>query len=200
LAWNDWVSWDGIEYPFIPMASRTKWLEPHHMVSITDRYARDKTDSLQHAFFNGQGYASLENLWGHWYGTSDHDAETIRRITSIERAFASNAHLRHQAAGAVVDAGVDHLAVARGGLGADAFGCLQHDHFAAGLGQPPRDRKADHPGSNDDAIYLVHVRFKSGNLARVEVVAAFRLLSFRSGVMPEQPLGLSRHTPLASPR
>src|SRR5271154_4130157 len=36
LAWNDWVTWDGKPYPFVPMVSRTKWLEPRHTVNITD--------------------------------------------------------------------------------------------------------------------------------------------------------------------
>ncbi|MBV9342470.1 MAG: SUMF1/EgtB/PvdO family nonheme iron enzyme [Acidobacteria bacterium] len=90
VAWNDWVAWEGKEYPFVPMVSRSKWLEPRHSVEVTDRFTRDKTDSLQHAFFNGQGYASLENLWGFWYGTSDHDAEAILRFTRIERTFAEN--------------------------------------------------------------------------------------------------------------
>ncbi len=60
------------------------------MVNVTDRFTRDKTDSLQHAFFNGQGYATLDNLWGFWYGTMPHDAEAILRFTRIERAFADN--------------------------------------------------------------------------------------------------------------
>jgi len=90
LAWNDWVAWEGKEYPFVPMVSRTKWLEPRHTVNVTDRFTRDKTDSLQHAFFNGQGYATLEDLWGFWYGTTDHDAEAILRFTRIERTFADN--------------------------------------------------------------------------------------------------------------
>jgi gamma-glutamyl hercynylcysteine S-oxide synthase len=90
LAWNDWVSWDDKVYPFIPMVSRSKWLYPNHAVNVADRYARDKTDTLQHAFFNGQGYASLENLWGHWYPASPRDAEAIKRFTRIERVFAEN--------------------------------------------------------------------------------------------------------------
>jgi iron(II)-dependent oxidoreductase len=90
IAWNDWVAWEGQPYPFVPMVSRSKWLESRHMVNVTDRFTRDKTDSLQHAFFNGQGYASLENLWGFWYGTSEHDAEAILRFTRIERTFADN--------------------------------------------------------------------------------------------------------------
>jgi formylglycine-generating enzyme required for sulfatase activity len=90
VAWNDWVAWEGQPYPFIPMVSRSKWLEPRHVVDVSDRFTRDKTDSLQHAFFNGQGYASLENLWGFWYGTTEHDAEAILRFTRIERTFSDN--------------------------------------------------------------------------------------------------------------
>jgi gamma-glutamyl hercynylcysteine S-oxide synthase len=90
ISWNDWVTWEGKEYPFVPMVSKTKWWEPRHMVSVTDRFTRDKTDSLQHAFFNGQGYATLENLWGFWYPTIPHDAEAILRFTRIERTFVEN--------------------------------------------------------------------------------------------------------------
>ncbi|HEX3820117.1 MAG TPA: SUMF1/EgtB/PvdO family nonheme iron enzyme, partial [Candidatus Sulfotelmatobacter sp.] len=89
ISWNDWVTWEGKPYPFIPMVSKDKWMEPRHMVNVTDRFTRDKTDSLQHAFFNGQGYATLENLWGFWYGNTPHDAEAILRITRIERAMAT---------------------------------------------------------------------------------------------------------------
>lgn len=87
ISWNDWVTWEGKPYPFIPMVSKDKWMEPRHMVNVTDRFTRDKTDSLQHAFFNGQGYATLENLWGFWYGDTPHDAEAILRFTRIERAM-----------------------------------------------------------------------------------------------------------------
>jgi gamma-glutamyl hercynylcysteine S-oxide synthase len=90
LGWNDWVTWEGKEYPFVPMVSKTRWLEPRHAASVTDRFTRDKTDSLQHAFFNGEGYATLENLWGFWYGTNPNDAEAILRFTRIERAMADN--------------------------------------------------------------------------------------------------------------
>jgi formylglycine-generating enzyme required for sulfatase activity len=88
ISWNDWVTWETIPYPAVPMVSEAKLLEPAHMTEVTDRYTRDKTDSLQHAFFNGQGYALLENLWGYWAGFSDRDAETVLRTTRIERAFA----------------------------------------------------------------------------------------------------------------
>ena len=88
LSWNDWVTWEGKPYPFIPMVSKNKWMEPRHLANVTDRFTRDKTDSLQHAFFNGQGYASLENIWGFWYPNSPHDSEAILRFTRIERTMA----------------------------------------------------------------------------------------------------------------
>jgi gamma-glutamyl hercynylcysteine S-oxide synthase len=90
IGWNDWVTWEGKEYPFAPMVDKTKWLEPRHTVNVTDRFTRDKTDSLQHAFFNGEGYAVLENLWGFWYGMNPNDAEALLRFTRIERTMAAN--------------------------------------------------------------------------------------------------------------
>jgi iron(II)-dependent oxidoreductase len=90
LGWNDWVTWEDVPYPFIPMVNKSRWLEPRHTVNVTDRFTRDKTDSLQHAFFNGAGYATLENLWGFWYPMTPHDAEALLRFTRIERAFAEN--------------------------------------------------------------------------------------------------------------
>ncbi len=89
LSWNDWVTWEDLDYPFVPMVNKAKWLEPRHMVNVTDRFTRDKTNSLQHAMFNGVGYATMENLWGFWYGMTPRDAETVLRITRIERAVPS---------------------------------------------------------------------------------------------------------------
>src|SRR5258708_2704123 len=48
----------------------------------------------------------------------------------IKRVAPGNAARRLEAAGGIVEAAVDDLAVARGGLGADHFGALQHDHLA----------------------------------------------------------------------
>ena len=90
LGWNDWVTWEDAPYPFTPMVSQSRWIEPRHMVNVTDRFTRDKTNSLQHAFFNGEGYAILENLWGFWYQMTPHDAEAVLRFTRIERAFPDN--------------------------------------------------------------------------------------------------------------
>ena len=87
LAWNV-MTWGQYKFPFVPMADRFKWLEPRHMVNISDRWNRDKTDDLQFAFFNGVGWESWENIWGIWNGITPRDAEATRRVATIERAAA----------------------------------------------------------------------------------------------------------------
>ena len=87
LQWNN-LTWGYWKYPFVPMISRYKWLEPRHMVNVCDRWNRDKTDNLQYAFFNGVGYESWENIWGIWNQITPRDAEALRRVSKIERAFA----------------------------------------------------------------------------------------------------------------
>jgi len=88
LAWNQ-MAWGYWEYPFAPMLSALKWLEPRLMINVCDRWNHSKTDNLQYAFFNGVGYETWENIWGIWNGITPRDAEAIRRVAKIERAFAS---------------------------------------------------------------------------------------------------------------
>ena len=87
LPWNN-LSWGYWDYSFIPTVSKFKWLEARHLVNICRRWGRDKTDDLQHAFFNGVGYESWENIWGIWNEITPRDAEALRRIAMIERALA----------------------------------------------------------------------------------------------------------------
>ncbi|HEV2136730.1 MAG TPA: SUMF1/EgtB/PvdO family nonheme iron enzyme [Terracidiphilus sp.] len=86
IAWNN-LGWGYWRYSFEPMISKNKWLEPRYMVNVCDRWNRSKTDNLQYAFFNGVGYESWENIWGIWNQIDDRDAEALRRISTIERAF-----------------------------------------------------------------------------------------------------------------
>jgi iron(II)-dependent oxidoreductase len=88
LAWNV-MTWGQYNFPFVPMVDKYKWLEPRHMVNISDRWNRDKTSDLQFAFFNGVGWESWENIWGIWNGISPRDAESTRRVATIERAVAA---------------------------------------------------------------------------------------------------------------
>lgn len=87
LAWNV-MTWGQYSFPFIPMVDQFKWLETRHMVNISDRWAQDKTNDLQFAFFNGVGWESWENIWGIWNGITPRDAEAARRVATIERAIA----------------------------------------------------------------------------------------------------------------
>jgi gamma-glutamyl hercynylcysteine S-oxide synthase len=87
LAWNV-MTWGQYKFPFVPEVDKYKWLETRHMVNISDRWARSKTDDLQFAFFNGVGWESWENIWGIWNGITERDGEATRRMATIERAVA----------------------------------------------------------------------------------------------------------------
>jgi iron(II)-dependent oxidoreductase len=84
----DVMTWGQYRFPFTPRVDRYKWLEPRHMVNISDRWNRDKTNDLQFAFFNGVGWESWENVWGIWIGITPRDAEATRRVATIERGVA----------------------------------------------------------------------------------------------------------------
>jgi formylglycine-generating enzyme required for sulfatase activity len=89
LAWNPmtWGQYGG-QYGFIPGVDRYRWLEPRHMVNISDRWNRDKVNNLQYAFFNGEGWESWENIWGIWNGITPRDGEATRRVAALERGVA----------------------------------------------------------------------------------------------------------------
>ena len=82
------MTWGYYKYSFAPTVDRFKWLESRHMVNISDRWKKEKTDNLQFAFFNGVGYESWENIWGIWNGITPRDAEALRRVAALERAVA----------------------------------------------------------------------------------------------------------------
>jgi gamma-glutamyl hercynylcysteine S-oxide synthase len=88
LAWNV-MTWGQYKFDSVPLVDKFKWLETRHMVNISDRWARNKTDDLQFAFFNGVGWESWENIWGIWNGITPRDAEATRRMATIERGVAS---------------------------------------------------------------------------------------------------------------
>jgi formylglycine-generating enzyme required for sulfatase activity len=87
LAWNV-LTWGQYQFQFVPTVDKYRWLEPRHEVNIQGRWLRDKTDDLQFAFFNGEGWESWENVWGIWNGVTPRDGEATRRVASIERAVA----------------------------------------------------------------------------------------------------------------
>ena len=87
--WNT-LNWDYWTYQFTPSVSRYKWLETRHQEHLSNRWAHDHLEDLQHAFFNGIGFESWENVWGIWNQMTPRDAESLRRISSIDRTVAAN--------------------------------------------------------------------------------------------------------------
>ena len=88
VAWNV-MTWGQYTFQFVPTVDRYRWLEPRHQVNIQGRWVRDKTDDLQFAFFNGEGWESWENVWGIWNGLTPRDGEATRRVATIERTVAA---------------------------------------------------------------------------------------------------------------
>lgn len=88
IAYNT-MSWGYLDYDFPPTLSLLKWLEPRHMVHVCNRWAHNHTNDLQTAFFNGTGFESWEDIWSIWNQLTPRDAETVRRISTIERAMSA---------------------------------------------------------------------------------------------------------------
>lgn len=88
LIWNV-QSW-GKKVPdaVIPSVAKWKWLEPRHMINVENRWGRERSNDLQYIHFNGIGYNAWENIWGIWNQLTPRDAETLRRISTLQRAFA----------------------------------------------------------------------------------------------------------------
>ncbi|MGH8179276.1 MAG: formylglycine-generating enzyme family protein [Steroidobacter sp.] len=87
LMWNN-QSWGKASSDIIPAVSKLKWLEPRHLINIENRWARDRTDDFHYMFFNGVGYVAWENVWGVWNQFTSRDAETLRRLATLQRKFA----------------------------------------------------------------------------------------------------------------
>jgi formylglycine-generating enzyme required for sulfatase activity len=89
MLWSNTMSWGYWRYQPVPVVSKYKWLESRHMVNVCERWAQDRTDGLQAAFFNGVGYESWENVWGIWNQITPRDAAALRRISLIYRTLPS---------------------------------------------------------------------------------------------------------------
>ena len=122
---------------------------------------------IEHAIGLGMGPDRLQLQGFLRRGCNDEFAAIAMRnavigAVLVKRLLAADAHPRHQAAGRIVDAGVDDFAVARGGNRADPLRRLQNDDLAAGLGQPTGDGETDHAGTDNDTLNFVHLQSRSG--------------------------------------
>ena len=67
LNWSTmgWGYWSYTANAGPPVVDRQKFLtRGKFTTNVCNRWAQDKTDDLQHAWFNGAGYESWENVWG----------------------------------------------------------------------------------------------------------------------------------------
>ena len=81
-------------YETVPLVDRFKFVTSGRwLTNICERYAKNKTDDLQLAFFNGDGYETWENVWGAWNGIVPRDAEAIRRIGTMLRFWGAQGYL-----------------------------------------------------------------------------------------------------------
>ena len=65
-----------------------KWaLDERWMSHSCERWSKNHTQFILHAYFNAVGFVSWENVWGTWNQMRDVDAELLRRAATIERFF-----------------------------------------------------------------------------------------------------------------
>ena len=88
--------------------------------------------------------------------------DALPRAQLVQQRIAAHAQARLPQLAAVVQPGVDHLAVAGGGLPAETVLAL-HDHQVPGApGKPLGHRQAHHPGPDDRDAYAVHSSAATG--------------------------------------
>lgn len=81
-------------YPLVPGVDRAKWLDGRRLTHVNDRWLQNRTDTLQYAFFNGDGFSSWENVWGTWIGFTERDSEALRRVATILRFFGAREYIQ----------------------------------------------------------------------------------------------------------
>ena len=79
-------------------------------------------------------------------------AHVVLGAEAVEQLLAAHAQPRPQAARRIVDAGVDHLAVARGGFRADQLVLLQNHQLVGGRGQRAGNSQSHHAGAHHDGF------------------------------------------------
>ena len=89
-----WGYWDFAQR--VPTVDRFKFItKGAFLTNACDRWATNKTDNLQAAWFNGDGYESWENVWGTWNGITARDGEAIRRVGTMLRFFGARVRVLH---------------------------------------------------------------------------------------------------------
>ncbi len=120
-------------------------------------HRNDVGDAIRVGFFlNGSQFRKLgvarrhDQLPGSLVGHAVAHAVFVKKLPARDAAARLERSLR------VVDAGVDHLGIARAGVRADGVFALENDDLAPGEREGARDREADRPGADHDRVKLFH--------------------------------------------
>jgi hypothetical protein len=76
----------------------------------------------------------------------------------VETLLPLDTGARLQAVPGIIDAGMDHLAVAGACLRTDEAMALDHHHFVTGSGECPGAGQADNAGADNDGFNICHAR------------------------------------------
>lgn len=77
-----------------PLVDRFKYItQGKWMTHLCERWGKDKTKNLHHAWFNGDGYVAWENVFGIWNGITPRDGEALRRVSHMSRFFGGKLRL-----------------------------------------------------------------------------------------------------------
>lgn len=87
---TDDVAWTGVAK--FPVLSKYSYLLPSHHAQVCERWARQHTNGLQHAFFMGRGFVPWENVWGIFNAVNEGDGEALRRVRPL-LTFAASLNL-----------------------------------------------------------------------------------------------------------
>ena len=82
-------------------------------------------------------------------------AHTMACAVIVKRLLARHAEPCLEAAGRIVDAGMDHLGVSGGCLGTDERRALQHQNLLPRKSQFTGDRQSYDPGPDDDSFHFL---------------------------------------------
>ena len=78
---DDNTPWTGVTD--LPIPSKYAYVVPSHNAQICERWLRQHTNGLQHAFFMGRGFVPWENVFGVFNQMNSGDSEALRRIRPI---------------------------------------------------------------------------------------------------------------------
>lgn len=84
------MGWGYWNYPEQPCLGTNRWIERRHATQVCNRWAKEKTDDVQYAWFNGAGYVPWENVWGTWNGITPRGGAMIHRASAMLRFFGGN--------------------------------------------------------------------------------------------------------------